>query len=150
MGCCLLQHQYAPGQLTNLLRVAVEDSVDGAIRQVAAITFKNLVKADWDTRGGRQGCNRGPGFHRAHGAAACCMLSLRKCPDTAECGRACAWSQCNLEPEFRRAPLMWPSYMQVLQSLDTIKGRTLPDQKYVKMSWNNLDVPLRHNLRLMQ
>lgn len=41
------QHQHTPGQLTNLLRVAVEDTVDPAVRQVAAITFKNLVKADW-------------------------------------------------------------------------------------------------------
>jgi importin-7 len=46
-----LQHQHMPGQLTNLLRVAVEDSVDAAVRQVAAITFKNLVKADWDAQG---------------------------------------------------------------------------------------------------
>ena len=48
----LLQHHHAPGQLTNLLRVAVEDSVDAAVRQVAAITFKNLVKVDWTPRGG--------------------------------------------------------------------------------------------------
>lgn len=46
-----MQHQHAPGQLTNLLRVSVEESVDAAVRQVAAITFKNLVKADWDVRG---------------------------------------------------------------------------------------------------
>jgi Importin-beta N-terminal domain len=49
--CVDLQYQHSPGQLTNLLRVAVEDSLDAAVRQVAAITFKNLVKADWDAQG---------------------------------------------------------------------------------------------------
>ena len=47
----LLQYQHAPGHMTSLLRVAVEDSVDPSIRQVAAITFKNLVKKDWDPAG---------------------------------------------------------------------------------------------------
>ena len=51
--CVRPQYQHSPGQLTNLLRVAVEDSVDAAVRQVAAITFKHLVKADWDQ--GEQG-----------------------------------------------------------------------------------------------
>lgn len=37
--------------MTGLLRVAVEESLDPAIRQVAAITFKNLVKKDWDPAG---------------------------------------------------------------------------------------------------
>jgi hypothetical protein len=31
-----------------LLRVAVEDRVDPAVRQVAAISFKNTVKRHWD------------------------------------------------------------------------------------------------------
>lgn len=35
----------------NLLRVAVEDSLDVGIRQVAAISFKNLVRKDWDPQG---------------------------------------------------------------------------------------------------
>ena len=35
----------------NLLRVAVEDSLDVGIRQVAVITFKNAVKKDWDPLG---------------------------------------------------------------------------------------------------
>lgn len=52
----MLQHQHAPGQLTNLLRVAVEDSLDAPIRQVAAITVKNLVKADWDEQGETHTC----------------------------------------------------------------------------------------------
>lgn len=40
-----------PGQLVNLLRVAVEESLDVGIRQVAAITFKNAVRKDWDPIG---------------------------------------------------------------------------------------------------
>lgn len=35
----------------NLLRVAMEDSLDVAIRQVAAITFKNATRKDWDPIG---------------------------------------------------------------------------------------------------
>ena len=35
----------------NLLRVAVEDSLDVGLRQVAAITFKNLVRKEWDPSG---------------------------------------------------------------------------------------------------
>ena len=35
----------------NLLRVAVEDSLDVGIRQVAAITFKNATRKDWDPLG---------------------------------------------------------------------------------------------------
>ena len=46
-----LQFQHVPGQLVNLLRVAVEDSLDVGIRQVAVITFKNTVKKDWDPLG---------------------------------------------------------------------------------------------------
>ncbi|CAL5220954.1 g3058 [Coccomyxa viridis] len=44
----LEQFQHVPGQLVNLLRVAVEDSLDVGIRQVAAITFKNATRKDWD------------------------------------------------------------------------------------------------------
>lgn len=47
----LLQFQHVEGQLVNLLRVAVEDSLDVGIRQVAAISFKNLVRKDWDPQG---------------------------------------------------------------------------------------------------
>ena len=36
----------------NLLRVAVEDSLDVGIRQVAAITFKNATRKDWEPLGG--------------------------------------------------------------------------------------------------
>jgi len=34
--------------------VAVEPSLDAGIRQVAAISFKNLVKADWEPHGARR------------------------------------------------------------------------------------------------
>lgn len=46
------QHKHAPGQVVNLLRVALEEGVDPAARQVAAIGFKNLVKRDWASEGG--------------------------------------------------------------------------------------------------
>ena len=50
--CCAgLQFQHVQGQLVNLLRVAVEDSMDLGLRQIAAITFKNLVRKDWDPSG---------------------------------------------------------------------------------------------------
>lgn len=39
-----------PGQLVNLLRVAVEGSLDPAVRQSAAITFKNVVVKGWKDR----------------------------------------------------------------------------------------------------
>ncbi|KAK9813831.1 hypothetical protein WJX73_000701 [Symbiochloris irregularis] len=43
----LKQFQHSKGQLVNLLRVAVEPSLDLGTRQAAAITFKNLVRHDW-------------------------------------------------------------------------------------------------------
>ena len=46
-----VQHKHARGQIINLLRVALEDSVDPAIRQVAAISFKNAAKRDWEGEG---------------------------------------------------------------------------------------------------
>lgn len=46
-----LQQHLARGGLVNLLRVALEDSMDPAVRQVASITFKNAVKRDWESRG---------------------------------------------------------------------------------------------------
>lgn len=50
--------------MVNLLRVALEDSVDPAVRQVASISFKNLVKRDWAAEGAwggsrAAGCGRG-------------------------------------------------------------------------------------------
>ena len=42
-----MQFQHSKGQLVNLLRVAVEPSLDQGTRQAAAITFKNLVRRDW-------------------------------------------------------------------------------------------------------
>eukprot|EP00887_Chlorella_sp_A99_P003658 scaffold7.g3658.t1 len=48
----LNQHKHAPGQLVNLLRVALEDSVDPAVRQVAAISFKNVVRQGWQAEEG--------------------------------------------------------------------------------------------------
>lgn len=42
------QHAQAAGQVTSLLRVAVEGSVELPVRQVAAITLKNLVRRRWD------------------------------------------------------------------------------------------------------
>ncbi|KAG1660790.1 hypothetical protein FOA52_011331 [Chlamydomonas sp. UWO 241] len=44
----LKQHEVAQGQVVNLLRVAAEETVDAAVRQVAAISFKNLVKKNWE------------------------------------------------------------------------------------------------------
>jgi len=37
----------------NLLRVAVEESVAMGTRQAAAISFKNLVRRDWEGTGAR-------------------------------------------------------------------------------------------------
>lgn len=47
------QFQHSPGQLVNLLRVAVADEVDMGTRQAAAISFKNLVRKDWEGTGAR-------------------------------------------------------------------------------------------------
>ena len=47
----LLQFQHARGQLVNLLRIAVEPTLTQGVRQVAAISFKNLVKQSWDPAG---------------------------------------------------------------------------------------------------
>jgi hypothetical protein len=52
-----VQHKHARGQIVNLLRVALEDSVDPAIRQVAAISFKNAAKRDWEGEGVGAGTN---------------------------------------------------------------------------------------------
>lgn len=52
---CAPQHKHARGQIVHLLRVALEDSVDPAIRQVAAISFKNTAKRDWEGEGAEEG-----------------------------------------------------------------------------------------------
>ncbi|DBB04276.1 hypothetical protein WJX77_005934 [Trebouxia sp. C0004] len=44
--------QHASGNLPNLLRVAVEDSLNTTLRQVAAIQIKNIVKRGWDPEDG--------------------------------------------------------------------------------------------------
>lgn len=46
-----LQVQHANGNLPNLLRVAVEESLNTTLRQVAAIQIKNIVKRGWDPEG---------------------------------------------------------------------------------------------------
>lgn len=51
----LKQVAHQMGHLSNLLRVTVEESAEEAVRQVAAITLKNLVKNDWD-------CDTGEGI----------------------------------------------------------------------------------------
>lgn len=48
----LKQAEAVKGQAVNLLRVAAEESVDPAVRQVAAISFKNLCRRSWDVEEG--------------------------------------------------------------------------------------------------
>ncbi|KAL3153335.1 hypothetical protein ABBQ38_15508 [Trebouxia sp. C0009 RCD-2024] len=43
--------QHTNGNLPNLLRVAVEESLGTTLRQVAAIQIKNIVKRGWDPSG---------------------------------------------------------------------------------------------------
>ena len=50
--CVCVQHDAAPSQAVNLLRVAAEASIDLGVRQQGAIAFKNLVKKSWDVGGG--------------------------------------------------------------------------------------------------
>ena len=45
------QYKHARGQVVNLLRAAVEPSLDLAIRQQAAIIFKQLCRSEWDPAG---------------------------------------------------------------------------------------------------
>ena len=72
------QFQHSPGQLVNLLRVAVADEVDMGTRQAAAISFKNLVRKDWEGTGV---CSHGCWAHApAHGCA--------RCVTTVQCSRA--------------------------------------------------------------
>lgn len=51
------QGETLKGQAVNLLRVAAEESVDAAVRQVASISFKNLCRRSWDVEGATQ-CSR--------------------------------------------------------------------------------------------
>lgn len=44
----LKQYETSKGQVANLLRVAAETNIDPAIRQFAAISFKNIVKRNWE------------------------------------------------------------------------------------------------------
>eukprot|EP00798_Chlamydomonas_sp_ICE-L_P030407 gene30407-35412_t len=45
----LKQHEPMKGQVVHLLLVAAQETVDPAVRQVASISFKNLVKRSWET-----------------------------------------------------------------------------------------------------
>ena len=47
----LKQQHLARGGLVNILRVALEDGMDPSVRQIAAITFKNAVRRDWEHKG---------------------------------------------------------------------------------------------------
>lgn len=47
------QHDGSRGQIVNLLRVAAEQSVAMGVRQVAAISFKNIARRDWEPKEGR-------------------------------------------------------------------------------------------------
>lgn len=47
----LVQAQQAPGVLVQLLQLAADPAGDSGIRQVAVITFKNVVKRHWESRG---------------------------------------------------------------------------------------------------
>ena len=71
------QFQHSPGQLVNLLRVAVADEVDMGTRQAAAISFKNLVRKDWEGTGARCRGWRMRTWLRVFGEhnvlAACCL-----------------------------------------------------------------------------
>ncbi|KAK9818968.1 hypothetical protein WJX74_009075 [Apatococcus lobatus] len=51
----LTQAQHAPGVLVQLLQLAADSAGDSGIRQVAVITFKNVVKRHWESREGRPG-----------------------------------------------------------------------------------------------
>ena len=42
------QHEQTKGQAVSLLRVSAEESVDISVRQVASISFKNLVRRSWE------------------------------------------------------------------------------------------------------
>ena len=53
----MMQYQHGKGQLVNLLRASVEESIDEGVRQVAAISFKNAVKKGWDYRDENGGTN---------------------------------------------------------------------------------------------
>ena len=49
--CPCTQAQQAPGVLVQLLQLAADPAGDSGIRQVAVITFKNVVKRHWESRG---------------------------------------------------------------------------------------------------
>jgi hypothetical protein len=46
------QYQHAPGQVVGLLRLALEPAADAALRQTAAIAFKNAARRGWEGREG--------------------------------------------------------------------------------------------------
>lgn len=45
-----MQHETRPGHVRNLLRVAVETSLDPGLTQSAAIAFKRVVERRWEPR----------------------------------------------------------------------------------------------------
>lgn len=50
-----LQHETRPGHVRNLLRVAVESSLDAGLTQAAAIAFKRVVERRWEPRDDGEG-----------------------------------------------------------------------------------------------
>ena len=69
----MVQNETVKGQVVNLLRVAAEESVDPAVRQVASISFKNLVKKAWDRPGDDRCTYGGVGAHAHVHAPSPCM-----------------------------------------------------------------------------
>ena len=44
----MLQYRYAPGFAITLATIVMNEGAPGAVRHIAAITFKNLVLRGWE------------------------------------------------------------------------------------------------------
>ena len=113
------QYQHQPGHLTGLLRVAVEPSLDVGVRQVAAISFKNLVKADWEPHGARPGPStarqhrRRDAVREPRGAAiALGMHPAGRLHDTSSVERLLAWVPLRLPRQVKTTTLMLSRWLR--------------------------------------
>lgn len=46
----MLQYRYAPGFAITLATIVMNEGAPGAVRHIAAITFKNLVLRGWEAK----------------------------------------------------------------------------------------------------
>jgi hypothetical protein len=113
-----MQQHLVPGGLLGLLRVAVEETMEFMVRQVAVIAFKNAVKKDWEHRESRPSKIS---EEEKHAVRPLVLEGVARCPQAV---------RVQLEEALKQIitwdyPQQWPSLVPVLASSLTSGDQSL-------------------------